>query len=67
MKFDSYSFRFGTDKQNLTSDEVVLYTECQCHNFGNDGGYAVCCVECKDAKPDCLARREHNKNLKTKP
>jgi len=43
-----------------TNDHTVIYGTCFCHQ---GGGYATCCVGCKDAKPDCLKRREHNKNL----
>ena len=42
-----------------TNDFVVIYSHCICH-IG--GGYFICCDECKEAKPDCLKRREHNKD-----
>src|SRR3990167_5238097 len=62
-KIMSYSKVFSKNL-NPTSDSTVIYNECFCHNFGLDGGGVyVCCTECCDATPSCIARREHNKKL----
>ena len=47
----------------------MRYNECFCHSFGFDGGYAVCCEECKYVSPDCITRHIYNniyKHLRTK-
>ena len=57
-----FDILFPVKSTKLTKDDTVLYVECFCHNFGFDGGYVVCCIECKDANPSCLERKEHNKS-----
>ena len=59
-QFTSYSKLFPIAKELLNSDEKVIYIQCECH-IG--GGFVVCCEECKNAKPDCFTRAEHNKTL----
>ena len=56
---------FPVKKEQLTKDDTALYFECFCHNFGR-GGYVLCCEECKNSKPTCAERREHNKKLQCK-
>ena len=50
----------ATAKELFNSDEKVIYGQCECH-IGD--GFVICCDECKNVKPDCFTRAEHNKTL----